>query len=283
MGLMKKTGSRAGAKLKTLPVTLTIAGSDNSSGAGIQADLKTFSALGCYGLTTVTCVVAEVPGKVEAIQAIRADVVARQIRLSFEAFPVAAIKTGMLFSTPIAEAVGATLTECLEGFSDRRRPPLVIDPVMVASSGDPLLKPSAIASYRRRLFPLATVVTPNLDELRVLSGQPCRTLAEMKAAGRALVDQYGCAFLLKGGHLRGQTAVDILAEADGGIVEFGAPFIRLVSTHGTGCTYSAAITAGLAQGLNLPTAVEQAKAFITAALRDSLRWGKTFALQNLSK
>lgn len=278
---MKKTGPRA-ARPKALPVTLTIAGSDNSSGAGIQADLKTFSALGCYGLTTVTCVVAEVPGKVEAIQAIRADVVARQIRLSFEAFPVAAIKTGMLYSTAITEAVSETLAECLAA-SGRRRPPLVIDPVMVASSGDALLKPAAIAAYRKRLFPLATLITPNLDELRVLSGLPCRSLAEMKEAGRALVDQYRCAFLLKGGHLRGKTAVDILAEPGGGFTEFSAPFVRLVSTHGTGCTYSAAITAGLAQGQDLPKAVGQAKMFINAALRDSLRWGGTFALQNLWK
>ena len=158
-------------------VVLTIAGSDNSCGAGIQADLKTISAFGAYAQTAVTCVVAEVPGHVSAIQAIRPAVVAEQIRMSFEAFPIAAVKTGMLYSTPIIRAVTEVLGECGRGV------PLVIDPVTVASSGDPLLKPAAIAAYRKLLFPLATIVTPNLDELRILSGMPCRDIAEIKQAG----------------------------------------------------------------------------------------------------
>ncbi|MEI6340194.1 MAG: hydroxymethylpyrimidine/phosphomethylpyrimidine kinase, partial [Verrucomicrobiota bacterium] len=145
--------------VRSKPVVLTIAGSDNSAGAGVQADLKTFSHFGCYGLTAITCVVAEVPGKVSAIQPVKPEIVAEQIALGFAAFPVGAVKTGMLFSTPIIEVVAEIL--------DAKKTRLVIDPVMVASSGDPLLKKSAIAAYRRMLFPLATLVTPNLDELKI--------------------------------------------------------------------------------------------------------------------
>lgn len=253
------------------PVVLTIAGSDNSSGAGIQADLKAFSYFGCYGLTAVTCVVAEVPGKVSAIQPIKAGIVAEQVALSFKAFPVAAAKTGMLFSTAIIEAVAEKIA--------RKRIPLVIDPVMVASSGDPLLKKSAVAAYRSVLFPLATLVTPNLDELRILSGMKVRNLREMTVAGRRLAEKYGCAFLLKGGHLRGKAAVDILATARG-YEEFEAPFLRGVDTHGTGCTYSSAIAANLAQGKTLSEAVGESKRYITKAINQHLRWKRTCALNH---
>lgn len=258
---------------RTRPVALTIAGSDNSAGAGIQADLKTFSRLGCYGLTAVTCVVAEVPGKVAAIQAVNPEIVRSQVALCLEAFPVGAVKTGMLFSTAIIEAVAYELSQS--------KVPLVVDPVMVASSGDPLLKKSAVAAYRKLLFPMATLVTPNLDELKILAGREVRDLAEMKEAGRSLVDLYGCAFLLKGGHLRGKTAVDFLATS-GGFEEFSAPFVRGVETHGTGCTYSAAVTAGLASGRSLPEAVAGAKIYITKAIGGYLRWGRTCALDHFA-
>lgn len=258
---------------RSRPVVLTIAGSDNSAGAGIQADLKTFSRLECYGLTAITCVVAEVPGKVAAIQAIKPEIVARQVALCFEAFPVSAVKTGMLFSTAIIEAVAQELA--------KSKVPLVVDPVMVASSGDPLLKKSAIAAYRKRLFPRAILVTPNLDELQILAGREVNTLAEMKEAGRSLVDLYGCAFLLKGGHLRGRRAVDFLATPEG-FEEFSAPFVRGVETHGTGCTYSAAITAGLAAGLPLTESVAAAKTYITRAIGGYLRWGRTCALDHFA-
>jgi hydroxymethylpyrimidine/phosphomethylpyrimidine kinase len=260
-------------KGRVRPVALTIAGSDNSAGAGIQADLKAFSRLGCYGLTAVTCVVAEVPGQVAAIQPVKPEIVAGQVALSFQAFPVAAAKTGMLFSTPIIEAVARELA--------RVKIPLVIDPVMVASSGDPLLKKSAISAYLRKLFPLATLVTPNLDELQILAGRPVRNLREMRDAGRLLVDRFGCAFLLKGGHLRGKQAVDFLATPEG-FEEFSAPFVRGVDTHGTGCTYSASITAGLASGKSLAQSVAAAKRHITRAIEGSLRWGKTCALDQFA-
>ena len=164
------------------PAVLTIAGSDSSCGAGIQADLKTFSHFGCYGLTALTCVVAEVPGKVTAIQPIRRGVVVDQIALSFAAFPVAAVKTGLLsYSASTVEAVA----ELLASHATK----LVVDPVMVASSGDCLLKRSAITAYQKALFPLATLVTPNLDELKILAGRDVRNRSEMREAGAFLAER----------------------------------------------------------------------------------------------
>ena len=236
-----------------LPVVMTVAGSDNSAGAGAQADLKTMSALGVYGVTAITCVVAEVPGKVSAIQAMEPSIVADQIRLLFEAYPIAAMKTGMLFSREIMEAVIGELRKV------ERRPALVVDPVMVATSGDALLKNDAISLYKEALFPLATLITPNLDEARVLLGQPIADVAEMREAGRQLARQYGCAFLMKGGHLRDAIATDLLVHPDGTFSEYSAPFVPGVSTHGTGCTYSAAVASGLGRGLPLAEAVAEAK------------------------
>jgi hydroxymethylpyrimidine/phosphomethylpyrimidine kinase len=268
-----------------IPVALTIAGSDNSAGAGAQADLKTMSALGVYGVTAITCVVAEVPGKVSAIQAIEPRIVAEQIRLLFGAFPIGALKTGMLYSGEIIEAVCATLEECFA--KTGRRVPVVIDPVMVATSGDPLLKQDAVALYREKLFPLATVVTPNLDEVRTLLGRTIHDLAGMRAAGAELSAQYGRAFLIKGGHLRLDPAIDLLCEPGGVAHEFSAPWIEGVSTHGTGCSYAAAITAELAKGLALPEAVAAAKRFLANAVAQFLRWempgGPTDALHHFAR
>lgn len=252
------------------PVGLTIAGSDNSAGAGAQADLKTMSALGVYGVTAITCVVAEVPGKVSAIQPIEPRIVAEQIRLLFEAFPIGALKTGMLYSCEIIETVCDTLAECFARLP--QPPPIVVDPVMVATSGDALLKRDAIALYRERLFPMATLITPNLDEVRTLLGRPVTNLDEMRAAGHELVGTYDRAFLIKGGHLRLNPAIDLLCTTDGATREFSAPFIEGISTHGTGCTYAAAITAGLAKGLALPEAVGEAKQFLANAVAQFLRW-----------
>jgi hydroxymethylpyrimidine/phosphomethylpyrimidine kinase len=261
------------------PVALSIAGSDNSAGAGAQADLKTMSALGTYAVTAITCVVAEVPGKVSAIQAIEPRIVAEQIRLLFEAFPVAAVKTGMLYSREIISAV-------IDALSAQRGVPLVVDPVMVATSGDPLVRDDAVALYCDRLIPSATLVTPNLDEVRTLLGRALSTLEEMRCAGEELVARFGTSFLVKGGHLRGDTATDLLCEVGGAVHEFSAPFVPGVSTHGTGCTYSAAITAGLARGLALPAAVAEAKEFVTRAIMQHCRWerpgGATDALNHFA-
>ena len=250
----------------TLPVVLTIAGSDNSAGAGAQADLKTFSALGCYGTTAITCVVAEVPGRVSAIHPVPPAIVAEQVRLLVGAFPLAGLKTGMLYSREIITAVCDVLDEC------RVTAPLVVDPVMVATSGDRLLQDDAIALYRERLFPRAALVTPNLDEARVLLGGDIANVSEMLVAGRELAARYGCAWLLKGGHLRGDTATDVLITAEGEVHEFHAPFVPGVSTHGTGCTTSAAVTAALARGLSLRDAVAEAKKYVHNAIAGFLRW-----------
>jgi len=252
-----------------LPIALTIAGSDNSAGAGAQADLKTFSALGVYGITAITCVVAEVPGKVSAIQAVSPDIVAEQIRVLFNAFPIAAVKTGMLLSREIIDAVCSTL-ESVQAASGGRKM-LVVDPVMVATSGDPLLHEDAVALYRERLFPMADLITPNLDETCALLGREVTTVAEMRLAGAELCDRFGAAWLLKGGHLREPIATDLLF-ADRDVHEFRAPFVPGVSTHGTGCTYSAAITAHLAHGRSLVDAAAGAKAFVTNAIAHFLRW-----------
>lgn len=255
------------------PVVLSIAGSDNSAGAGAQADLKAITAQGGYALTTITCVVAEVPGKVSAIQAVKPEIVREQIQLSFAAFPVAAVKTGMLYSQAIIQIVANELK------THSPKIWLVVDPVMVASSGDPLLRPGAMRSYRSDLFPLADVITPNLDELSILAGEKITTLAQMQRAGERLSDQSGAAFLLKGGHLRGARAVDLLVE-NGRVHRFEAPFIRGVDTHGTGCTYASALAAQLALGKPLPEAVASAKHYLTSAIRRHLRWKKTHALEH---
>jgi phosphomethylpyrimidine kinase len=255
------------------PPVLTIAGSDNSAGAGVQADSKTITALGGYALTAITCVVAEIPGKVSAIQPVRPAIVAEQVQLAFEAFPIAAVKTGMLYSGAILDAAVDALLAATR--RNKTKPALVVDPVMVASSGDLLMKPAAIQTYRRRLLPLATLVTPNLNELSILADCPISSLAEMEEAGRRLATDYQTAFLLKGGHLRGRTAVDLLVGPDGRCEKFSAPFVRNADPHGTGCTYSAAIATGLAQGRSLREAVAAAKAFITAAIRHRHRWGST--------
>ncbi len=270
----KKEGPRAIINPSQKNPTLTVAGSDNSAGAGIQADLKTFSAHGCYGLTAVTCVVSEVPDLVSGLQPVRAHLVQSQIELCLSAFPVRAAKTGMLYSAEIVRATSNALYG--KGF------PIVVDPVMMASSGDPLLKPSAISAYRKLLFPLATLVTPNLDELSLLAGRAIPNLKAMREAGKELSQTFGCSFLLKGGHLKGRRAVDVLISPEG-VEEFTEDFVQGVSTHGTGCTYSAAITANLANGKSLSESVAAAKTYITEAIRQHLRWPSTQALNHWPK
>jgi hydroxymethylpyrimidine/phosphomethylpyrimidine kinase len=256
----------------SVPVALTIAGSDSSAGAGIQADLKTFNALGVYGLTAVTCVVAETPGRVSKIEPVSAELVREQIEVLLRSFPVAAIKTGLLFSAAIIREVASVLRQ--EGSR-----PLVIDPVIVATSGDRLLQDDAIESYERELFPLATLITPNLDEAARLIGKPIRDLAAMREAGEILANKYRVGVLLKGGHLAGDQAIDLLF-LNGNVIEFSAPFSRGIATHGTGCTYSAAITAGLATALPLDEAVRRAKNFVSTAIARHHAWGKIHALNH---
>ncbi len=249
----------------SIPIALTIAGSDSSAGAGIQADLKTFSALGVYGLSAVTCVVAEIPGKVSRLEPVSVEMVREQISVLAKHFPIAAIKTGLLCSAAIISAVAESIVDL------KREIPMVVDPVITATGGDSLLEPDAIETYQRELLSIASLITPNLDEAAQLLGEKIHDMEAMKRAGKELERKFKTAILLKGGHLRGDEAVDLLF-ADGQVVEFAAPFVRDVATHGTGCTYSAAITAGLAAGMPLPDAITRAKKFVTASIANRLRW-----------
>jgi hydroxymethylpyrimidine/phosphomethylpyrimidine kinase len=251
------------------PVALSIAGSDSSAGAGIQADLKTFSALGVYGLTAVTCIVAEIPGRVSRIEPVSAKIVREQIEVLARSFEISAIKTGLLCSAENISAVAKAIQEIGKPFA--RRIPLVIDPILIATSGDPLLEPAAIETYEKDLFPLASLITPNLDEAGRLLEMKIKDHQSMRVAGKQLHEKFGTGILLKGGHLTGDYAVDLLF-VDGKVVEFAAPFVRGVATHGTGCTYSAAITAGLAKGLSLEEAINQAKKFATDSIARHFRW-----------
>lgn len=251
-------------------VALTIAGSDCCGGAGIQADLKTFQHFGVHGLTAVTCVVSETPAIVEAVHAIPSELVASQVSLLLDAYPVAAIKTGMLHSREVVESVA----DCLAPHPDI---PLVVDPVMVASSGSPLIEADAIEAYRKLLFPRATLITPNLDEAATLLGHRIESLQAMEGAALRMADELGIAVLLKGGHLQQGDCVDLLA-AGGGLESFTHPRIPDADTHGTGCTLAAAIAAGLALGLDLASAVGRAGDFLASALRSRYRLGELEAL-----
>ena len=251
------------------PIALSIAGSDSSAGAGIQADLKTFSALGVYGLTAVTCIVAEVPRKVSRLEPIPATMVREQIQVLFKNFRIGAIKTGLLCSAEIVSAVAQAIQ--VIGQKTARHTPFVIDPVMIATSGDNLLGPGAVESFKKELFPLATLITPNLDEAALLLGTQIKDRKQMENAAKALAKEYRASILLKGGHLRGENAIDLLFH-HGTLTEFSAPVVRSVETHGTGCTYSAAITAGLASGFSLESAIKQAKKFVTKSIARHFRW-----------
>ena len=255
----------------SLPIALTIAGSDSGGGAGIQADLKTFAALGVHGTSVVTCLTAQNPKGVLGVQAASSAMVRQQLEAVFAELPPAACKTGMLYSATIIRVV----VEC---FERKNRPPLIVDPVMVATSGACLVKPSAVKAVCDKLLPLATLVTPNLDEAELMLAMKIRDEADLRAAARQIVKRFGCAALVKGGHLRGtREAVDIFNDGRTELL-LAAPFVRGVSTHGTGCTYSAAIAAHCARGLALADAVQEAKDFITRAIAESRKIGRYFVL-----
>jgi hydroxymethylpyrimidine/phosphomethylpyrimidine kinase len=253
----------------TVPVALTVAGSDCSAGAGLQADLKTFSALGVYGLSAVTCVVAEVPRKVSRIEPVTAAMVREQIDVLLQNFRVGAIKTGLLCSAEIVCAVSQTIQDREK--KSAQAIPLVVDPVMIASSGDNLLESKAVKSYENELFPIATLITPNLDEAAALLESTINNRKQMQNAAKALAQRYRTSILLKGGHLRGDKAIDVLFHKDE-LTEFSAPLVRGVETHGTGCTYSAAIAASLAHGISLQQAIQSAKQFVTRSIEQHFRW-----------
>ena len=238
------------------PVALTIAGSDPSGGAGIQADLKTFHRFGVYGEAVVTLITAQNTVSVSRVHVLDADLILEQLDAVLSDIPPQAAKTGALGNARVVEAIAARA---------RRFPfPLVVDPVMVSKHGRVLVEQDAIAIICRELLPCAFLLTPNLAEAAALTGRAVATIDQMRDAARALADCGAQAVLVKGGHLEGD-AVDVLLSA-GALHELASERIATRHTHGTGCTYSAAITAGLAQGQDLLTAVGHAKRFVTRAI-----------------
>ena len=255
------------------PVALTIAGSDSGGGAGVQADLKTFAAFGVHGASAITCLTAQNPRRVLAMELCSPRMLRRQIEAVFEELHPAAVKTGMLFSAENVRVIAGF-------FKKGRHPLLVVDPVMISTSGIMLLQPAAIKILKERLLPSAMLVTPNLHEAEVLIGEKITTVENMRAAARKIHARFGCAALVKGGHLPDVCeAVDIFFDGRTELL-LAAPFIKSVRTHGTGCTYSAAITAALALGCHLPKAVELAKNYITQAIARSYRVGNHSGLNH---
>src|SRR5574342_309480 len=248
-----------------IPKALTIAGSDSGGGAGIQADLKTFSAYRVFGMSVITAVTAQNSLGVQAVEYLPPSLVARQLSSVLDDLGADAAKCGMLGTTSIVEAVAAVLRA-----SPVAR--LLVDPVMAATSGDALLEPIAVGAVMTSLLPLAAVVTPNLPAAEALAGMPVSSRTDMEEAARRIHKLGPRHVLVKGGHLKGD-AVDLLYNGRE-FTAFRAPRIECDNTHGTGCTFSAAITAGLAQGRPLGEAVRDAKAYVTRAIREGFALGR---------
>ncbi|GBD10547.1 Hydroxymethylpyrimidine/phosphomethylpyrimidine kinase [bacterium HR23] len=249
---------------RRVPVAMTIAGSDSGGGAGIQADLKTFAALGVYGTCVITALTAQNTQRVSAVHEVPPDFVAQQIDTVVSDIPPDAVKTGMLANASIIRVV-------VEKARSLRLPNLVVDPVMVAKSGDPLLREDAVSALRDLLIPLATVVTPNIPEAEALTGVSVRSIKDARRAARLLVEMGAKTAVVKGGHWQGP-AVDVFFDGQ----EFHllrAPRIETTSTHGTGCTFASAIAAGLARGVPPLDAVRQAKRYVTWAMRRAFPLG----------
>jgi hydroxymethylpyrimidine/phosphomethylpyrimidine kinase len=241
-------------------IAVTIAGSDSGGGAGIQADLKTFAALGVYGASVITALTAQNTRRVAAIHDVPGDFITAQIDAVFSDLKVDAVKIGMLSRAEAIRAVAAGLDRWAQSL-------VVLDPVMIAASGDRLLAPDAIAALTRELIPRALVVTPNLPEAAALLGAPlAQNEAEMRAQAQALLALGAKAVLIKGGHARGPQSVDLLVSPSA-TARFVAERIDTANTHGTGCTLASAIAAGLAKGQRLAEAVTDAKHYVTEAIR----------------
>ena len=266
-------------KRRKLLVALTIAGSDSGGGAGIQADLKTFAALGVHGASAIACLTAQNPKRVLGVEPCSPKMLRQQIEAVFEELPPSAVKTGMLFSAENVQVVANFFHNPRSAIRNRR---LIVDPVLVSTSGAKLLEPAAITVLKEKLLPLATLVTPNLDETEILTGQRPASIEDMREAAREIHSRFGCAALVKGGHLgNSRDAADIFFDGKTELL-LSAPFVKGVRTHGTGCTYSAAICAALALGRDLPQAVQIGKKFVAAAISDSYRIGKHSALANFT-
>jgi hydroxymethylpyrimidine/phosphomethylpyrimidine kinase len=249
-----------------MKIALTIAGSDSGGGAGIQADLKTFHQFSVFGTSVITAVTAQNTVGVRAWEPVSTSLVAQQLDAVAEDLPPAACKSGMLGTAEIADIVA-------RGLRRHRLANYVLDPVMVATSGDRLLDADAERIIVRALLPLAVIVTPNLDEAEILVGFPVRSQTQMEEAGRALLGLGAGAALVKGGHLAGDVLVDVLVTKEG-VRRFTHPRLDTTSTHGTGCTLSSAITAGLALGCPLEEAVAEALDFVHAAIAAAPALGK---------
>ncbi len=250
---------------KPMPTALTIAGSDSGGGAGIQADLKTFAVMGVHGMSAITSITAQNTREVRAIHDIPPEVVAAQIEAVADDIGVDSAKTGMLSNSSIIRVVAKTVDKY--GF------PLVVDPVMIAKSGAPLLREDSIDALIREMVPRATVITPNRMEAERLSGLTIRTLSDAREAAKVIVEELGAgASIVKGGHIEGRESVDILYYK-GEFYEFKAPRLHKKTDHGTGCAFSAAIAAGLAKGRGVVEAVRVAKQFITMAVDYGLELG----------
>lgn len=257
---------------------MTIAGSDSGGGAGLQADLKVFEGLGVHGTTVVTGITAQSPSGVRGISEISARMIKEQFEVVYEELEPSAIKTGALFGE---EGIGA-VSECLEKARESGTP-VVVDPVMVATSGSILLTEMAQRAMRRDILPRALVVTPNLHEARVLTGFAVMDVNGMKVAAKKIFDEFGCQTLVKGGHLLGrEKAIDIFWDGQNHY-EISGDWVRTEWSHGTGCTLSAAITGYLCLGLTLLESIGEAKKFITRALAGAYKVGKHGALNSSSK
>lgn len=248
-----------------IPVALTIAGSDPSGGAGIQADLKTFHQVGVYGEAAITLLTVQNSTGVTRVEILAADLVEAQVAAVLADIPPQAAKTGALGNIEVVRAVARMAAT----FSF----PLVVDPVMISKAGSPLLSPDAVSAMISALIPRAYLLTPNLPEAAALSGRAVESVDQIRDAARYLIDLGARAVLIKGGHSGGSTSSDLLLEA-GEFTEFSAGRIETRHTHGTGCTYSAAIAGFLASGLDLRRAVSQAKRFVTEAIRTNPGLGK---------
>jgi hydroxymethylpyrimidine/phosphomethylpyrimidine kinase len=247
------------------PIALTIAGSDSGGGAGVQADLKTFHAFGCFGTSAITAITVQNTRGVTGVHPVPIDTVRAQVRAVAEDLPPAACKTGMLATPELVRAVAASIRE-------HALPHYVLDPVMVATSGDRLLEEAAERTILDELVPLAALVTPNLDEAAILVGQPIEDADGMRRAAEELVARGARAALLKGGHLAGEELVDVLFDGREWH-EWRRPKLHTRSTHGTGCTLSAGIAAGLAHGRPLRKAVEDALEFVQRAMKAAPGFG----------
>lgn len=251
--------AQGSAQRDGIPIALTVAGSDSGGGAGIQADLKAFSALGVYGASVITAVTAQNTLAVSAVHVVPEEVIAAQLDAVFDDLAVAAVKIGMLGGPPLIETVAQGLRGC--------GVPVVLDPVMVAKSGDALLPDSAVIALRRDLLPLADILTPNLPEAaRLLDGPEAQSEKEMAEQGRRLLGLGPKAVLMKGGHAKGPSCVDLLVTGEGEALRLEAPRRRTDNTHGTGCTLSSALAAGLAKGEDRKEAVRRAHAYLQGAI-----------------